>query len=215
MPTPAYSVPIPPNIPSIPLEEAARALCWMDGYVTCMAVTPKKIAAETWIVEAMQEDPLHPLPADQAAFLRERITTAYESIVRRLAAHPPRYKVCFQAGDPEQSRQWAKGFTYAMHSFPEAWRHLSRKALDMIYITPIFILRAEDEDRLALLRAKQRENYEQFVTEAANVIPQCIVGLRKSAMKMRGMPASALAKPGRNDPCSCGSGKKYKKCCGR
>ena len=21
--------------------------------------------------------------------------------------------------------------------------------------------------------------------------------------------------PGRNDPCSCGSGKKYKKCCGR
>jgi uncharacterized protein len=21
-------------------------------------------------------------------------------------------------------------------------------------------------------------------------------------------------KPGRNDPCSCGSGKKYKKCCG-
>jgi preprotein translocase subunit SecA len=23
------------------------------------------------------------------------------------------------------------------------------------------------------------------------------------------------AKVGRNDPCSCGSGKKYKKCCGR
>ncbi|MGR9117332.1 MAG: SEC-C metal-binding domain-containing protein [Gammaproteobacteria bacterium] len=22
-------------------------------------------------------------------------------------------------------------------------------------------------------------------------------------------------KPGRNDPCPCGSGKKYKKCCGR
>ncbi|RYF07763.1 MAG: hypothetical protein EOO31_05340, partial [Comamonadaceae bacterium] len=22
------------------------------------------------------------------------------------------------------------------------------------------------------------------------------------------------ATPGRNDPCSCGSGKKYKKCCG-
>ena len=27
-------------------------------------------------------------------------------------------------------------------------------------------------------------------------------------------PVRVLAKPGRNEPCSCGSGKKYKKCCG-
>ena len=28
-------------------------------------------------------------------------------------------------------------------------------------------------------------------------------------------PVRAAKKPGRNDPCPCGSGKKYKKCCGR
>lgn len=28
------------------------------------------------------------------------------------------------------------------------------------------------------------------------------------------LPPVTMAKPGRNDPCSCGSGKKYKKCCG-
>jgi SWIM/SEC-C metal-binding protein len=27
-------------------------------------------------------------------------------------------------------------------------------------------------------------------------------------------PIKAIATPGRNDPCPCGSGKKYKKCCG-
>ncbi|HXK94534.1 MAG TPA: SEC-C metal-binding domain-containing protein, partial [bacterium] len=27
--------------------------------------------------------------------------------------------------------------------------------------------------------------------------------------------ASRAGSPGRNDPCPCGSGKKYKKCCGR
>jgi uncharacterized protein YecA (UPF0149 family) len=27
-------------------------------------------------------------------------------------------------------------------------------------------------------------------------------------------PVLAKAKAGRNDPCPCGSGKKYKKCCG-
>jgi uncharacterized protein YecA (UPF0149 family) len=28
-------------------------------------------------------------------------------------------------------------------------------------------------------------------------------------------PAADLPRVGRNDPCPCGSGKKYKKCCGR
>ena len=28
-------------------------------------------------------------------------------------------------------------------------------------------------------------------------------------------PLKAQAEPGRNDPCPCGSGKKYKKCCGK
>jgi uncharacterized protein YecA (UPF0149 family) len=27
-------------------------------------------------------------------------------------------------------------------------------------------------------------------------------------------PLAGAAQPGRNDPCPCGSGKKYKKCCG-
>jgi preprotein translocase subunit SecA len=35
-----------------------------------------------------------------------------------------------------------------------------------------------------------------------------------AAGKNTGKPASTTKTPGRNDPCSCGSGKKYKKCCG-
>ena len=29
------------------------------------------------------------------------------------------------------------------------------------------------------------------------------------------VPIKAPASPGRNDPCPCGSGKKYKRCCGK
>jgi len=34
--------------------------------------------------------------------------------------------------------------------------------------------------------------------------------LRDGTVKIKRVPV-----PGRNDPCQCGSGKKYKKCCGR
>ncbi|MFW0860023.1 MAG: preprotein translocase subunit SecA [Dehalococcoidia bacterium] len=38
---------------------------------------------------------------------------------------------------------------------------------------------------------------------------------RESRVGGRGTPDSGMRKVGRNDPCPCGSGKKYKKCCGR
>jgi uncharacterized protein YecA (UPF0149 family) len=33
-------------------------------------------------------------------------------------------------------------------------------------------------------------------------------------VRMRDEEGSGNSQPGRNDPCPCGSGKKYKKCCG-
>jgi tetratricopeptide (TPR) repeat protein len=45
----------------------------------------------------------------------------------------------------------------------------------------------------------------------------CANKAREMALKMnpKGIPVTVPSKIGRNDPCNCGSGKKYKKCCGR
>ncbi len=40
-------------------------------------------------------------------------------------------------------------------------------------------------------------------------------GHTPQALMRRAMPRRAAAMPGRNDPCPCGSGKKYKQCCGK
>lgn len=46
--------------------------------------------------------------------------------------------------------------------------------------------------------------------------PQEMYGLGRSEVKpLMVQPAASEVKVGRNDPCPCGSGKKYKKCCGR
>jgi uncharacterized protein YecA (UPF0149 family) len=47
--------------------------------------------------------------------------------------------------------------------------------------------------------------------EAADLIPECVEAL---AGPQRGETIVRGPKIGRNDPCPCGSGKKYKKCCG-
>jgi uncharacterized protein YecA (UPF0149 family) len=49
--------------------------------------------------------------------------------------------------------------------------------------------------------------------ESAAAIPRAILALHALAtMYSRSNP---LTKTGRNDPCPCGSGQKYKRCCGR
>ena len=64
--------------------------------------------------------------------------------------------------------------------------------------------------------------------EAAEFIPDCVTAIaaywRGKGPKQISMPLAADPQPqpdraptkvGRNDPCPCGSGKKFKKCCGK
>jgi uncharacterized protein len=55
--------------------------------------------------------------------------------------------------------------------------------------------------------------------KAPDLIPDRVLTLnaRRIRQRLAGQPqtpAPPFAKVGRNDPCPCGSGKKYKKCCG-
>ena len=49
---------------------------------------------------------------------------------------------------------------------------------------------------------------------AAKVTGEGFVGAGDGTVKKKPVVKKAADKVGRNDPCPCGSGKKYKKCCG-
>ena len=72
-----------------------------------------------------------------------------------------------------------------------------------------------------MLASLQLEATRSFVPEMDQILPQQISTNQEEVNSMAEEPRSekqqtlfANAKPGRNDTCSCGSGKKYKKCCG-
>ena len=49
---------------------------------------------------------------------------------------------------------------------------------------------------------------------APALIPLCVATLAEDRYKGLSPGPTSRAKTGRNDPCPCGSGKKFKKCCG-
>ena len=58
------------------------------------------------------------------------------------------------------------------------------------------------------------ENIDRFTHEPKTVSATALPGQAGLESEDPGHPSFALPKAGRNDPCPCGSGKKFKKCCG-
>jgi uncharacterized protein len=77
-----------------------------------------------------------------------------------------------------------------------------------------FIKTPDGEEGLNYLCAGYKRiftRFQPFVTEIAALWGEQAGGQRQPAAQTHGIRVTPL--PGRNDPCPCGSGRKYKKCC--
>ena len=65
-------------------------------------------------------------------------------------------------------------------------------------------------------RFRKRQDKKQLGERARGSIPQDQLDAEEEILANTKPvdPIEADKEPGRNDPCPCGSGKKYKKCCG-
>ncbi len=70
-----------------------------------------------------------------------------------------------------------------------------------------------ERDGEALLRHHKAAFYKQPPQPAVRVVGEALA--QASFAPQEDGPARAARQLGRNDPCPCGSGRKYKKCCGR
>jgi len=88
---------------------------------------------------------------------------------------------------------------------------------DLIYER--FMEAAEELDRADEAKAAMgREPKEECPFQGVEFIPVNMAETSGDVMKLESLkpePIKAPPKVGRNDPCPCGSGKKYKKCCGK
>ena len=122
---------------------------------------------------------------------------------------------------PSYAQIWALGFMFAVESWPEEWAAPRDKdaaqwlneALEAIVAlteddadTPVLSVYAEDG-----APSVSEERMEAY----ANAI-WAVYDLRElwRTLGPRQQTVHKAPTPGRNDPCPCGSGKKYKKCCG-
>ena len=128
------------------------------------------------------------------------------------------YRPRFLLGDEKPARHavrtWVRGFWKAMALEPRTWNALIEDDRTQVIIRPFLgffdLGDLEPDDISADV---------DTLDEHATLIPRMILVLHKLE-RMRHAAVGTLRPPrqtkiGRNDPCPCGSGRKYKRCCGQ
>ncbi|MBT3982926.1 MAG: UPF0149 family protein [Bacteriovoracaceae bacterium] len=145
----------------------------------------------------------------------------WNAVVRKLDDDEVFLPVLFEDSDGNaKGNDWAKGFVRGMQIHKEDWAELSDDEENGGSLVPIMALAHEHNPDPEMRTYKEPVNAERR--------EQLIAGLSAGAMNIykyfephRRMSASTgntfrrdTPKVGRNEPCPCGSGRKYKRCCG-
>ncbi len=105
---------------------------------------------------------------------------------------------------------WCEGFVRGMQLQPDSWRdeELNDALMPIIVLSDTI----KDDPKIDELL-----DDEDAVEKLAEAIPGAVVSIFHHQRQHFQPPSQTVRrapKVGRNDPCPCGSGKKYKKCCG-
>jgi uncharacterized protein len=185
----------------------------MDGYLTGVLLTPN-LEAEQWVPG------LWKYPPDLED--RDRLQRALASALMRqkaiqtdLQKAKPDFRPSFSEvgkdADHARIRIWMRGFSKAMRVDPEYWIDIAEdERSPLLALLVGFMDTPEDME--------ERDDADALRDEHAALLPRALLAMYKLALLSEGdaQALRSMQKPkvGRNEPCPCGSGQKFKRCCG-
>jgi yecA family protein len=147
--------------------------------------------------------------ADRAARLVARM---WNTIVERLDAGYAHTPILWGSKAPK-AQGWARGFITGMQTARPQWRTAVRSEDVRMFLVPILGLALnEGEQHEGLVATPEAREEWLDMLPTAMVALHATMWLEHEREDMQ-QPVQS-AKVGRNEPCPCGSGKKYKRCCG-
>ena len=213
----------------IPAERERMTIGELDGYVAALIVSPEVVLLSEWLPGVWGGEGEF---ADLAEAIVAAVLGHYNRIARELAEEPDAYAPVLEV-DPNGGDllwgPWVNGFEQAMRLRADAWEKIALSDDDeaAASVSMILAMNAFDCGESELTE----EAEDELDRTAPELIPAFVRNLNawtKSraprggvgggiAQDVRVDPDAAPAfgrKVGRNEPCPCGSGRKYKRCCG-
>lgn len=212
----------------------------LQGFLFAIASSPETISPSEWIpMISNDEDPCYGDEGEAQQVLNQIMTLYNEvntSVLERSETLPAgcNFKTNVFANFDEQASilQWSRGFTIGHDWLSEVWEEYLLDEMDEECGATVMVLSFFSSLQLAEAfyaeidhseSSEPGKSFEQFAEKIRELFPAALSAyahLGRTIFEVfmedaaEGTQPARHTKVGRNDPCPCGSGKKYKKCCG-
>lgn len=207
-------------------KNEAMSVVELQGLFCAIASGPEVVGEDVWLPFALGENPEFESPEQQQR-VADLMRRYCEETAQRLAGgEPPQLVLANQSEEAlaESYEAWAGGYLDGMELSEDEWFEYAESDEEaeflVTHLWPIDILSglaAEEAEEVGDPWPPEGMTEDELVTDAREELSESVLALYRfwQAKRPPGTIRRNGAKVGRNEPCPCGSGKKYKQCCGR
>jgi uncharacterized protein len=195
-------------------HDDAMPLDALQGLFFALASAPDLVLPSQWMPVALGENPQYE-SSDQARRACELVMRFYNQCVSTLATENFGLLLYRREGGGEDLATWCAGYLEGVDLAAPSWYETGDPDEVDELLFPFIVLAGElpDKEKRRFRPAEWRD----LVKSCEGAIGDAIVEVREYWNALRNPPQTVrreTPKTGRNDPCPCGSGKKFKQCCG-
>jgi len=196
----------------------------LDGYLAAIACAPVPIPVERWMPGVWSADE-EGMSFGSGGAMQQAIALVlryHNEVVTTLLVEEGWEPFCYAPEEADEDapaigEEWAAGFDQGLECWPEEWDEgLTEEQAAGIREQLEAIMEPWEAEDATLADEETRIEWLRAAAEGARAVAAEWRALsRPGAVPVQVASAPVKAGgPGRNDPCPCGSGKKYKHCCG-
>ncbi len=202
-------------------RERGMRLDELHGFLTALICNPELVMPSVWVPLVWGGGESGFESEEQLAATVDSLMLLYNDISRRLAEGSSRFEPILATpsgtGEPENlARGWCRGFMRGAGLQIDLWAEEIATRIEHLMFPIMALASNEDNEEYAMIHEEPR-----LFVGLADRLPDIAVALydfwrreRDPCLDETAVERARAEKPGRNDPCPCGSGKKYKRCCG-
>lgn len=189
----------------------------VQGFFCALICGPDNLEIDEWLEDVLGDAPVFESPETEAE-IKALLQKYYDAAAEALADGdlPELTLYSAEEGEAPDFRPWCNAYMYALDVVPTDWFEVADDEGFEELLMPIMALGGMfdadgDEPAMMEFTAAELEGFKAELDDAVLAVyaywrakEQAPTTLRREGDKV-----------GRNDPCTCGSGKKYKACCGK
>ncbi|MGE5468961.1 MAG: UPF0149 family protein [Ignavibacteria bacterium] len=203
------------------MPEESMDVSMLDGFLTALIVGPNTLLPSVWLPEvwgATSGQPVQWESPQQEKRIVGLVMRHMSDIVWQLKEAPDHYEPLLFENDREDEPspiidEWCTGFIRGATLDGDAWAPLFESEDHSGLLFPMMLYGTEAGWQELQGNPELGKRHKEF----ADSLSDCVLAIQDYWLPVRKAKSTIRheqAVPGRNDPCPCGSGKKFKKCCG-